>query len=370
MFDRRVKEVRQKLLKEKVDGVLVCDVDNIVYLTGYVNFSKEEREAYLVITKDEQIIITDARYSGAIKKEVPHFDLFERSSKTPAEKLFKELVKKIEVLGIEEDELTVAEHKLLTKYFKNIKHMDLKKHRAVKTAEEIEKIERASRLGDQAFEYILTRIKEGISEKELAFELEIFIKKNKADLSFFSIVAFGKNSAVPHHQTGPSILLRQDQDHSGRKGQFILFDFGVKLDNYCSDMTRTVFFGHPSDKQRKIYEVVSEAQQKAVDFINVNIKKGKKIYASQADKAARDYIVSKGYPSIPHSLGHGIGLKVHESPILSSKSKEILKEGMVFSIEPGIYLPDFGGVRIEDLYVLEKNNLRQLAISSKKLIVI
>lgn len=362
MFDRRVKEVRQKLSKEKLDAVLVSDVSNIIYLTGFSNFSQNEREAYLVITKDEQIIITDARYSEAIKEKVPHFDLFERSSKTPAEKLFKELVKKIEVLGIEEDELTVAEHRLLTKYFKKIKHMDLKKHRAVKTAEEIEKIERASRLGDLAFEYILTRIKEGISEKELAFELEIFIKKNKADLSFPSIVAFGKNSAVPHHQTSDKRLTINDK--------LILMDFGVKLENYCSDMTRTVFFGKPSEKQKKIYEVVSEAQQKAIDFININIKKGRKIYASQADKAARDYIVSKGYPTIPHSLGHGIGLKVHEYPSLSPKSKEILKEGMVFSIEPGIYLPDFGGVRIEDLYVLEKNNLKQMAISSKKIIVI
>ena len=192
--------------------------------------------------------------------------------------------------------------------------------------------------------------------------MEYFIKKHGAELSFPSIVAFGKNSSVPHHQTGNTKLTERIK--------LILLDFGVKYENYCSDMTRTIFFGKPSEKQKKIFEVVLEAQQKAANFLGSAIKFGKKVSASEVDKAARDYIISKGYLTIPHSLGHGIGLEVHEHPSLSPRSKDTLKEGMVFSIEPGIYLPNFGGVRVEDLFVIQKNTLNQLTLSSKKLTVV
>lgn len=363
MFETRIQNIKQNLQKESIDAILVAGIANITYLTGYANFSKEEREAYLLITKDEQYIITDARYSQAVKKQVPHFQLFERGHNNPTDKLFKGLKNKINVLGIEEDVLTVAEHKLLKKHFKKTKHIDIKKHRVIKRSEEIKKIEQAAKLGDKAFKYILKKFKPGITEKELAFELEIYIKKSGAEVSFPSIVAFGKNSSVPHHQTGQTIL-------SNQPGQFILLDFGVKIENYCSDMTRTVLFGKPTEEQAKIYETVLEAQQKAIDFTNSLLKKGKILKAIAVDKVARDYIVSRGYPTIPHSLGHGIGLEVHEHPFLSPKSKEVLEQGMIFSIEPGIYLEDLGGVRIEDLYVVEKNNLRGLTSSAKKLLVV
>ena len=280
-------------------------------------------------------------------------------------------------MGIEEDELTITEHKLLKKHFKKTKHFDIKAHRSIKTPEEIKKIEKAAKLGDLAFKYILKKIKTGITEKQLAYELEMFIKQNGAELSFPSIVAFGKNSSIPHHQTGDSIL-------GEKNGQFILLDFGVKYQNYCSDMTRTIFFGNPTEKQEKIYKTVLTAQQKVIDFINSATGSGKIVKASEVDNIARDYIISKGYPTIPHSLGHGIGLEVHEHPSLSPKSKEFLKEGMVFSIEPGIYLKGFGGVRIEDLfcisktvpsetkglYVLEEKGLKQLTKSSKEIIIV
>lgn len=364
MLRARISKLKQQFLKENIDAVLVVDVANITYLTGFSNFSKDEREAYILITKDEQYIITDARYSEAVRKQVPYFQLFERSHANTIEDFLKQLKRHKQLnIGIEEDNLTVLEYKLLKKHFKILKHLDIKTHRAVKTPEEIKKIEQAAKLGDQAFEYILKKIKLGISEKQLAFELEYFIKKNNAEISFPSIVAFGKNSSVPHHQTGQTIL-------SNQPGQLILLDFGVKLENYCSDMTRTIFFGKPSEKQKKMYQIVLTAQQKAVDYINSRLSSGKEIKTTEVDKVAREQIISKGYPTIPHSLGHGIGLEVHEHPHLSPKSKENLEEGMVFSIEPGIYLPDFGGVRIEDLFVLEKDNLKQITNSPKKLLII
>lgn len=357
----KVNKLRKELDRKKLQAVLISDAVNIAYLTGYSNFSKDEREAYLLITKKQQFIITDGRYKEAILRQVPHFELIERSIKIPLKDILKKFKKQVKSLGVEENDLTVLEHKLLLKTFKILKHLDIKKTRAIKSKEEIEKIKKAAKLGDETFSFILKKIKPGISEKQLANELEFFIKKNGSHLSFPSIVAFGRNCSVPHHQTAATVL---------KKGDFVLLDFGVRFENYCSDMTRTIFFKAVSSRQRNIYETVLTAQLKAVDFVNANVKVGKRIKAFEVDKVAREYILSKGYPTIPHSLGHGIGLDVHEHPSLSSKSKEELKLGMVFSIEPGIYIPGVGGVRIEDLFVLEEDGLRQITTSPKEIIEI
>ena len=381
MFEPRIRNLRKQLAKEKLNGILISSVSNITYLSGFTNFSKDEREAYIFIGRNFAYIITDGRYTEAVKSQVPHLTIFERGYKKPAKDLFKKH-KEVKQLGIEEDNLTVAEHKILSKHFKKIKHFDVDNLRSIKTKEEIGKIEKACKIGDSALKDILKKIKVGITEKEVARELENFIRDKGAVPSFPPIAAFGKNSAVPHHQTGNTVLgpvvVRHDLSSSGREGQIVLLDFGVKYDDYCSDMTRTIFFGKPTGKQKEIYKTALEAQQKAVDHINsaLRLRSGsstgsvKLLKASEVDKAARDYIVSKGYPTIPHSLGHGVGLEVHEHPSLSPKSKEGLKPGMVFSIEPGIYLAGVGGVRIEDLYVCEKNGLRQLTKASKEIIIL
>ncbi|MBI2017573.1 aminopeptidase P family protein [Candidatus Daviesbacteria bacterium] len=369
MYIKRIQKLREDIKTEKLDAVFVSSVSNIEYLTGYSNFSKDEREAYIFLGENFGYIITDGRYSEAIKKEVPHLELFQRGQGKSTEDLLKKHKKEIKKLGIEEDNLTVLEGKFFKKHFKNIKHFSVDNLRSIKTDDELSKIEKACKIGDQAFEYILKKIKVGVTEKEIAEELENFIKKQEAEIAFPTIVAFGKNSSVPHHQTGNTKLgPSTPSGRSGQQGLFILVDFGVKFENYCSDMTRTVFFGKPSDKHKEVYSIVLEAQQKAVEFIKAATESGQKIKAKEVDKTARKYITSHGFPTIPHSLGHGIGLKVHEHPSLSPKSKDILKEGMVFSIEPGIYIPDFGGVRIEDLFVLEKTALRQLTTSPKEII--
>lgn len=353
MFQRRIEKLKNQLQKEKLDAVLISSVSNIEYLTGYSNFSRDEREAYVFIGSDFGYIITDGRYSQAIKNTVPHLTLFERGNKKSIKDLFLNHKKEIERLGIEEDNLTVSEHKVLRRHFKNTKHFDAGSLRSIKTQEEISKIEKACKIGDLAFEFILKKIKAEVTEREIANELEAFIRRNGATISFPPIVAFGKSSAIPHHQTGDTKL---------KEGDLVLLDFGAKIEGYCSDMTRTVFFGKPYENMRKIYETVLKAQQKAIDFIKKQVK------AKEVDKVARNYIKLRGFPDIPHSLGHGIGLEVHESPHISPKSKEELKMGMVFSIEPGIYIEGFGGVRIEELFVLEKNGLRQLTSSPKAII--
>lgn len=364
-MDTRLERLKALLAEQRIDAVLISSVPNITYLTGYANFSLEEREAYLLITRKEQYILTDGRYTTAIRKQVKNFTLFEISSTNPFKKAMQKLAEKhdIKTLGIEEKNITVAEYKILQPMFNTLQAFPSNQLKLVKDTNEIAAIEKACALGDQAFNFIINKIRLTMTEKELAWELEKYIREQGAELSFRTIIAFGPHAAIPHHQTSEQKLTPNN---------YVLIDFGVKVDNYCSDMTRTVFFGRASDEQKRIYQTVHDAQQKAIDFLNSQCSipnmEEKPIHASDVDKAARDYITSQGYPSIPHSLGHGIGLEVHEPPTLSPISKQTLEAGMVFSIEPGIYIPDFGGVRIEDLFVIEKDELRQLTNAPNKFI--
>lgn len=346
---------------KEVDAVLISSHAQITFLTGYSNFSKDEREAYLLITPKQNYIFTDARYSEAVSN-VPSFQLLEISGNIPMKQHLETLVEKhqIKSLGIEGYNLTVEELRRFEKIVDQILEIKIEHIRSVKDPLKIQKITKACNLGDKAFKFLLKKIQTGISEKKLAQEVEMFVKKQGADLSFDTIVAFGAHSSVPHHQTGETV--------SKGDGEFVLLDFGTKVENYCSDMTRTVFLGKASSKQKKIYQTVIDAQKKAVEYLDNQIKLGKKVLGREVDLVARDYIIKQGFSSIPHSLGHGIGLEVHESPRLGPKSKDTLIAGMVFSIEPGIYIPGFGGVRIEDLYVIEEKGLRQLTTASKDLI--
>jgi len=361
----RLQKLQNEIASQNLDAALISNPPNIIYLTNYSGFSSEEREAFLLITPKQQYILTDGRYSQAVKKLIPNFELIEISGKSKFKDLLKILVAKLKIykLGIEEEDLKVDEYRLVKKVIKNLQDFKFHQHRRVKTPEEIKLIEKACQIGDKAFELILTKIKKDISEKELMFHLENFIREQGFEPSFKTIVAFAENSAVPHHQTGDKKL---------KSGDFVLLDFGVKFKNYCSDMTRTRVFGKPSQKQKRIHEVVLDSQKKAITFLQNHLPGrptpgvGVGVLAKDVDKAARDYILGQGFPSIPHSLGHGIGIEVHEHPYLSMNSKEILEEGMVFSIEPGIYLPELGGVRIEDLFVIEKGGVRQLTKSNKE----
>lgn len=375
-FTGRLGRFKEQLAKKHLDGVIVSSPAHIAYLTGYSNFSIEEREAFVFVTKKEGFILTDGRYAEAVKKEVPHLKLIEISHKNPTKKVLAKLSKmhQVKKMGIEEGNLTVAEYKNLSKIFK-LTDFKSRTYRSVKETAEVESIKKACDLADKAYEYILKRVKPGVSEKEIAFELELFIKKRGAKLSFDPIIAFGGNCAIPHHQTGQTTL-------TDKNGQFILMDFGAKVGSYCSDMTRVVFWGKPSRQQRKMYQAVLEAHQKAVDFITANLEKPIKV--SEVSKVTNNYLVAQGYPPIPHSLGHGVGLEIHEHPYLSPKSKEVLKEGMVFSIEPGVYfpqensrrakrevyLPGIGGVRLEDLYTIQHGKLVQLTKSPKRMMVL
>jgi Xaa-Pro aminopeptidase len=351
----------KEIWKKKFDALLISSIPNIIYLTGFNGFSKDERECYLLLTKRKNYIFTDARYLEAVSK-IANFELAELSSNRNFEKALKEIIvkEKINNLAIDEDDLRISEVLRIKKVVKISPDENIiEKLRELKDELEIKDIKKACSLGDDVFKFILTQIKLGIIEKELAKKIEIFILENNAEVSFRPIVAFGENSSSPHHVAS---------DRKLEKNEIVLLDFGVKAEDYCSDMTRTVFFGKVNSEHKRLYKTVLEAQTKAIELISSSINNHKSISGSQIDKVAREHILNDGYPTIPHSLGHGIGLEVHEKPSISPKSKDEIKIGMVFSVEPGIYIPGVGGIRIEDLVYIGKNGLQIITRANRELI--
>jgi len=359
----RLLNVRKSLSQHKFDAFLISSVSQISYLTDFSNFSREEREGYLLITKKNNYIFTDGRYTEAVKRQVKNCILVELGRGVSFPKALENIKKKekIKVVGIEENDLKVSESHALLRAGLKMKGVSIDSLRVIKENWEIKNIQVAARLGDLTFNHIIKKLKSGMSEKEVSWEMEQFIKNHGGVLAFESIVAFGKNGSVPHHHTGGTRLGKKN-------GDFILLDFGAKVQGHCSDMTRTVSWGKASQEQKKMYQIVLGAQKKTEEYIEKNLNR--EVLASEADRMARDYIKEKGYSDIPHSVGHGIGLEVHELPHLSPRSKGVLRSGMVFSIEPGIYVPGFGGVRIEDIYVLEKKRLKRLTKAPKSFIEI
>lgn len=341
-------------LFKTADAILVSSPSNIIYLTKDFGFSENEREVFLLITKRNKYLITDKRYSTSVVSSKIDYKLIDVGALTFLNNELEKIInsEKIKTLGIEENNLTILEYRLLKNKVKTI-NIDLKDLRIIKSENEILNIKKACKITDETFNYIVKQFKVGVSEKDISIILENFIKSKNAEISFRPIIAFGKNSAIPHHLSNQTKL---------KKNQIILLDFGVKFNNYCSDMSRTIFFGKADEKFKKIYTVVLESQKKATKFITANLK------AKEIDKIARNYIVQKNYPSMPHALGHGIGLDVHESPNISPRSIDKIQNGMIFSLEPGIYIENYGGVRIEDL-VLVKNDKAELIYSSTREII-
>lgn len=356
----RIQKVK-KLLGKNFDALLVSSIPNIICLTGFAGFSNEEREAYLLVTKAGNYIFTDGRYFEVVKK-IKAFRLVEISANKNFEQVLKEIVveEKIEKMAIDEDNIKVTELIRIKRVARLCSDENLIEGlRAIKDDKEIENVKKACKLGDQTFKHILSEIRIGITEKNLVQKIEMFILNHGAQISFRPIVAFGENSSSPHHVS---------TDKKLKKNEIVLLDFGVKINNYCSDMTRTIFFGKANREQKKIYRTVLESQTKAIELLKLSIKNYKPITGFYLDKTARVHIESEGYPSIPHSLGHGIGLEVHEKPSLSPKSKETLINGMIFSIEPGIYIPGFGGIRIEDLILLTAKGPQIITRANREII--
>lgn len=359
----RIKKLRKFIYEKKLDSILITNPINLIYYSGFMPLDISDREAFVLITNRNCYILTSKLYADEVKDYVKDFILKETSTLNTSSQVMNKILKEegLKTVGFEENNLKYSEYIHFKETLKliptNINHL-----RVEKDHDEMDSLAKACRIGDAAYEFILGKIKPGITEEDLAFQLEIFMREQHSTPSFPSIVAFGKNAAIPHHVTGKEKLI---------KNNFVLLDFGVKVNNYCSDMTRTVFLGKPTDREKKIYYAVLEAQQYSIEYLRNKYSSDKNVIkASDVDRIARNHILEQGFHSFPHSLGHGIGLQVHEAPSISPNSFNMLGNGMVFSIEPGIYILNETGVRIEDLVALEKNEVKLLTNASKKLTLI
>lgn len=365
MFESRIKQLQAELSNFDIEALLITSPYNIAYLTGIHAFSIEEREARILVTKLDVILFTDARYIQMVKEIAPFVTLIEISSKDPFIGTLARLLDKnvIKNMGFEEENITYKEIADIEEKVQNtelIPTFDIAEGlREVKDNDEVENIRKACELSDRAFDYIVKKIKPGITELEVKRELENFMRSQDGSLSFESIVAFGKNSAIPHHVSNETILNAND---------IILLDFGAKVDGYCSDMTRTIIVGKADEKFQKMYRATREAQEVSIESLKTHMQEG--FESKRPAELANSHLKASGFTEIPHGLGHGVGLQVHENPSLSPYSDMKLSPGMIVTVEPGVYIPEFGGVRIEDTILVTTDGIELLTKSDKNLIIV
>ncbi len=348
----------QNLLKNSHEAILIHSPENRRYFTDFPS-----TDGYLVVTKSDAVFFTDSRYIEAAQKLVKscRTQLLTQLS-NEIKTLFKE--HHIEKIYTETERLSVSLLSQFRKIFSPIKVTPSKRLenkidelRMMKTSEEIECIKKAQQIAEDAFEHILTFIRPGVTEKRIALELDFYMLSHGAEaLSFETIAVTGKKTSMPHGVPDDTVV---------EKGDFITMDFGAVYKGYHSDMTRTVAVGEVSSEQRKIYEIVLTAQKASLEIL----KKG--VSCKDADAAARDIIKRAGYGDyFGHGTGHGVGIEIHELPNLSPRSTAILEVGNVVTVEPGIYIPNKFGVRIEDMALITENGCENLTNTPKELIIL
>jgi|Deesub1362A_J573_1020465.scaffolds.fasta_scaffold01463_4 Xaa-Pro aminopeptidase len=342
--------LRERLSDLKVDAILITDPVNLRYLTGFTGSS-----GFSIVSENHAIFVTDFRYQEQAGKEVKGFDIRIESGERGME--IKRIVDEVKIrrLGFEADNVSYGFYKRLVgrgirlKPLRNV----IESMRVRKSKKELSYIRKAVRRAERAFRRLMPYIKVGAVERELANRLECLLKEEGCEkLPFDVIIASGPVSALPHARpTGRRL----------RKGDLVLIDWGGECEGYYSDMTRTFILKDKDlSRQCEIHDHVLKAQEGALMSIRPGVK------AAAIDREARRYIERKGYGEyFGHGTGHGVGLKVHEAPAISWRSRDIVEEGMVFTIEPGIYLPGFGGVRIEDMVVVKDDGAEVLTGLSK-----
>jgi len=342
-----------------VDAILVTSQKNRFYFT---NFSSTA--GYLLLSKKGNVFVTDFRYAemaAPLKNEGVEVIITE-AGRTSGQ-IINEKIDEfgIKTMGFEDTEMTYADYQRYKAAFEKVELVpvgkDIEFVRRYKTQEELDNIAKAQAITDKVFDHMLTVIKPGLTEIDLAVELECTIRRLGGDgIAFDTIIASGENSSKPHaHPTTKKIV----------NGDPVTMDFGAKFNGYCSDMTRTVFVGSVSDEMKKIYETVLAAQMNVLN----NMKPG--MTGKELDALARDLITEAGYGQyFQHSTGHSLGLDIHESPNLSSLCDIIFEPTMLGTVEPGIYVAGLGGVRIEDLVIFTQDGIKDLTTSSKEIIIL
>ncbi len=345
-----------------IDALLVTNPVNIRYLTGFIGVAPEERESYILLSNDTKYLFTNLLYVEQAKA-LEGVEVIQISRENPLSKEVLNLTTKLGIkkLGFEDDNLTVAEFTKLKDTLTDVAFIPtrnrIEEQRMIKRKDEIEHIKLAAKITDQCFSYIRKRIRPGVTESRLAWEIESFCKVKAGGNAFSPIVAFNEHSSQPHYESRGNSPLRN--------GSLILLDFGASVNGYCADMTRVVFLGTPKPEWVRAYETTLSANEKAMELLIDGERHG-----ATLDAAAKEIIAEADFPTYPHSLGHAVGLAIHEAPRLSATKDEILKTDMVITVEPGIYIEGQYGIRIEDLVRLTANGTEVLSKSPKVLITL
>lgn len=351
----KLTELQQSLSTLGLDGFLIAKAVNYRYLTGFSG-----TESYFLITPENAFLLTDSRNTEQAKAEAPDFQVLEFRKLT---ELLGELRERYQLsrIGLEKEIITIDVHEKLQGQVPGVEFVPVADpvadYRRVKSTRELAKIRRAAGITDQAFLHILDYLRPGLSERDVALELEFYMRYQGAErIAFDFIVASGVRGAMPHGTASDKLL---------KSGEMVTMDIGCVYQGYNSDLTRTVFLGQPTERQLEIYNVVHNAQVEAL----AALKPG--ACCSEIDAIARGVIEKAGYGQyFGHGLGHGVGLEIHEGPRLSPQDDSILEAGMVVTVEPGIYIPDWGGVRIEDLVMLTPTGCEIISSSPKDIITI
>ncbi|MFI3130983.1 M24 family metallopeptidase [Mammaliicoccus sciuri] len=350
----KINKLREVMNEKGLEAVVILSPYNRRYLSGFTGTSGS-----LLITQDKSLLITDFRYIQQANDQAQDFEVINQEG--PMLSKINDLIKEghYKNVGVESHLITYNEYQALNTDAVELSSIEsvIETIRMVKDEFEIKQIQKAADIVDETYEHILKWVKPGMTENEVNNEMEMFMRSKGATCSSFdTIVASGHRGALPHGVASNKVI---------EEGDMITLDFGALYEGYVSDVTRTFAIGEPKEEMKKIYNIVLEAQLAALE----QIKPG--MTGKEADTIARDIIKSYGYgEQFGHSLGHGIGLEVHEGPALSQKSDIVLEENMCITLEPGIYVDGLGGVRIEDDVLVTKNGLQRFTKSSKDLIIL
>ncbi len=354
--NERVSRLRKAMAREEIPAVLVTNLTNRNYLSGFTG-----TDCVVVVTSSKALFITDFRYTQQAHQQVQGFQIIERPTTKSAMQVAVESAADLGIkkLGFESAHVTYQEYQSLKKWAKKIPLVPtqnlVENIRIQKDARELALIAKSRTIAMTAFEDCLAHIKPGVTEREIALLFEEKSRRLGASaLAFDTIIASGWRSALPHGVASNKKI---------KKGELVVFDFGTVYEQYNSDCTRTFIVGKPTSKQKEIYQITLEAQLAAVDAVKPGIS------CKEVDSIARNIITKAGYGKyFGHGLGHGVGMEIHEAPRLAQSGTYILKPGMVVTVEPGIYLENIGGVRIEDLIVVTETGHRILTQFPKELI--